>query len=34
VGIAHLAESMAAEGGVVEPDFRNRYEEKLTYSSV
>ena len=34
VGIAHLAESLAAEGGVLEPDFRNRYEEKPTYSSV
>ncbi len=34
VGIAHLAESVAAECGVLEPDFRNRYEEKPTYSSV
>jgi hypothetical protein len=34
VGIAHLAESVAAECGVLEPDFRNRYEEKSTYSSV
>jgi hypothetical protein len=34
VGIEHLAESVAAECGVLEPDFRNRYEEKPTYSSV
>jgi hypothetical protein len=34
VRIAHLAESVAAECGVLEPDFRNRYEEKSTYSSV
>ena len=33
VGIAHLAESVAAEGGL-KPDFRNRYEEKPTYSWV
>ena len=34
VGIEHLAESVAAECGVLQPDFRNRYEEKPTYSSV
>ena len=34
LGIAHLAESVVAECGVLEPDFRNRYEEKPTYSSV
>ena len=34
VAIEHLAESVAAECGVPEPDFRNRYEEKPTYSSV
>ena len=34
VGIAHLAESVAAECGVLEPDFCKRYEEKPTYSSV
>jgi len=34
VGIEHLVESVAAECGVLEPDFRNRYEEKATYSSV
>jgi hypothetical protein len=34
VGTEHLAESVAAECGVLEPDFRNRYEEKPTYSSV
>jgi hypothetical protein len=34
VGIAHIAETVAAECGVLEPDFRNRYEEKPTYSSV
>ena len=34
VGIAHLAESVAAECGVLEPDFWKRYEEKPTDSSV
>ncbi len=34
VGIAHLAESVAAECGVLEPDFCKRYEGKPTYSSV
>ena len=34
VGIAHLAESVAAECGVLEPDFCKRYEEKPRYSSV
>ena len=34
VGIAHLAESVAGECGVLEPAFRNRYEGKPTYNSV
>lgn len=34
VGTAHLGDSLVAEGGVVDPDSRNRSEEKPTHSSV
>jgi len=34
VGIAHLGESLVAEDGVIQSDFRNRDEEKPVYSSV
>jgi hypothetical protein len=34
VGTAHIGESLAADGGVIDSDFRNRGEGKPTPSSV